>query len=297
MNGTVFIAVIFAAVLHASWNAIVKGSDDKFLSMTAVVLGHAPFALVALGWVWTTPAIAAWPFVVGSALLHVGYQLFLLWAYRIGDLSHVYPIARGSAPIVVTLISVFLLGEHFSPLQLVAVSLVGAGIMSLLMARNGDGLRNGKAAILALVTSAFIAGYTLVDGLGARLAGTPIGFFAWSTILNALLFAVIVMTMKPGLLRRVWPEARNTMAIGGGASFIAYAIAVWGFTQAPIALVAALRETSIVFALLIGVLVMKERLNLAKLLSTFITASGAILLRLAPRRPAYNLLGSGAFAI
>jgi drug/metabolite transporter (DMT)-like permease len=280
MSGTVFLAVIFAAVLHASWNAMVKGSADNFLSMTAVVLGHAPFALLAFGWV-SAPAIVAWPFVVGSALLHVGYYLFLLWAYRIGDLSHVYPIARGAAPIIVTLISVFLLGEGLSPLQLSAVVLIGTGIMSLLMVRDGDGLRNGKAAILALATSAFIAGYTLVDGLGARKAGSPIGFFAWSTILSALLFALIMMITKPGLLRRVWPEARTTAAIGGGASFIAYAIAVWGFTQAPIALVAALRETSIIFALLIGVLVMKERLNLAKLLSTFITASGAILLRLA----------------
>jgi drug/metabolite transporter (DMT)-like permease len=281
MNGTVFFGVILAAVLHASWNAIVKSSDDKFLSMSAVVLGHAPFALLAFAWVWAMPALAAWPFVIGSALLHVGYQFFLLWAYRIGDLSHVYPIARGSAPIVVTVISVLVLGERLSPLQLLAVALIGAGIMSLLIVRDGDGLRNGKAAILALATSAFIAGYTLVDGIGAREAGTPIGFYAWSTILNALLFAVIMMIAKPGLLRRVWPEARKTMAVGGGASFIAYAIAVWGFTQAPIALVAALRETSIIFALLIGVLVMKERLNLAKLLSTFITASGAVLLRLA----------------
>ena len=196
-------------------------------------------------------------------------------------MSQVYPIARGTAPIIVTLVSIVVIGEILTPMQLTAVALIAAGIMSLLVVRGSDGLRNGKAAGLALTTSVFIAGYTLIDGLGARVAGTALGFYAYATILNAVVFATIMAVAKPGLLTRVWPEARLTALIGGGASFVAYAIAVWGFTRAPIALVAALRETSIIIALLISVVVMKERLNLTKLVSTFVTMAGAILLRVA----------------
>ncbi len=280
MDATVFFAVIFAAFLHASWNAVVKSSADKYLSMTAVVLGHAPLAIGLLGFV-PLPAAASIPYMIVSTALHQGYQLFLLWSYRAGDMSQVYPIARGTAPIVVTVISVGLLGERLSPLEMWAVGLIAIGIMSLLLVRGGDGLRNPKAATLALTTSAFIAGYTLVDGLGARAAGSPVGFYAWEAILNALTFAGIMLVYKPGLLQRVWPEARMTALIGGGASFVAYAIAVWGFTRAPIALVAALRETSIILALLIGVFVMKERLDIGKLVSTIVTMAGAIILRVA----------------
>lgn len=280
MDAVVFSAVILAAVLHASWNAVVKTASDKYLSMTAVVLGHAPLAMCLIPFV-PAPEMASIPYMLVSVALHQGYQLFLLWSYRAGDLSQVYPIARGTAPMVVTAVSVLVLGEHLTLVQLTAVVLIGSGIMSLLVVRGHDGLRNPKAAQLALTTSGFIAGYTLCDGLGARVAGSPVGFYAWESILNALSFAVIISVIRPGVLPRVWPEARMTMLVGGTASFVAYAIAVWAFTRAPIALVAALRETSIVVALLIGVVVMKERLDLTKMVSTVITTAGAILLRVA----------------
>ena len=277
MDGFVFLAVIVAAGFHASWNAMVKASVDKYLAMTAIVLGHTPLALVSLGWV-AVPAVASWPHIVASTILHVGYQLYLLRAYRVGDLSLVYPIARGTAPVIVALVAVFLLGEALSPVHVLAVGLISIGIISLVFVRDSDGLRNSKAASLALITSGFVAGYSLVDGLGARLSGAPVAFYAWGTILNAVVFAIVMAMTQPGLLQRVWPEARTTALIGGSASFIAYAIAIWAFTQAPIAVVAALRETSIMFALFIGVIVMKERFSLIKLVSTVLTVSGAILL-------------------
>ena len=279
MPSTVFFAVLFAAVLHASWNAVIKNSADKYLSMTAVVVGHAPLALLALPFV-TPPDIATWPYIALSIALHTGYQLFLLWAYRIGDMSQVYPIARGTAPIIVTLVSVLLLGEHLTPWQMLAVALIGLGIMSLMLVRNHDGLRNSSAAGLALITSLFIAGYTLTDGYGGR-ASTALGFYAYATLLNSIVFACIMAAIKPGLVSRIWPEARATMLMGGSASVLAYAIAMWGFTQAPIALVAALRETSIIAALLISTVVMKERLDLIKLVATFVTLAGAVVLRVA----------------
>lgn len=280
MDATVFFAVLFAAVLHASWNAIVKNASDKYLSMTAVVLGHAPLAALMIPFV-PAPSIESVPYMVASTLMHTGYQVFLLWGYRAGDMSQVYPIARGTAPIIVTLISIFALGEHLTAMQLTAVALIGLGIMSLLAVRGHDGLRNAKAGVLALITSVFIAGYTMTDGMGARVAQTGVGFYSYATIVNAAVFAAIMAIAKPGLLGRIMPEAGKSLLIGGAASFIAYAIAVWGFTRAPIALVAALRETSIIVALLISVFVMKERLDLAKLVSTFITAAGAVVLRLA----------------
>ncbi len=280
MDAAVFFAVLFAAVLHASWNAIVKNASDKYLSMTAVVLGHAPLAVLMIPFV-PTPSLASVPYIAVSTLLHAGYQVFLLWGYRAGDMSQVYPIARGTAPIIVTLVSIFVLGEHLTPMQITAVALIGLGIMSLLAVRGHDGLRNAKAGGLALMTSVFIAGYTLTDGLGGRVAQTGVGFYAYATIVNAAVFAAIMAITRPGLLGRIVPEAGKTLLIGGSASFIAYAIAMWGFTRAPIPLVAALRETSIIVALLISVVVMKERLDLAKLVSTFVTAAGAIVLRLA----------------
>jgi drug/metabolite transporter (DMT)-like permease len=274
----VLLVVLFAAALHATWNALVKSAPDKLISMTAVVLGHAPFALLALPFV-SLPDIASVPYILAGAALHVGYQLFLFWAYRQGDLTQVYPIARGTAPLIVAGFSVMVFRETLSTLQVIAITTIGCGIMSLVLVRGSQGLHNPKGAALALVTGCFVASYSMVDGYGARAAGTAVGFYAWETILNAVAFAGIVAAMSPGVLGRTIRNHKKVMAIGGGASFAAYALVVWAFTQAPIAVVTALRETSIVFALLIGVFFLKERLSLVKLVSAMLTMLGALMLR------------------
>jgi drug/metabolite transporter (DMT)-like permease len=274
----VMLVVLFAAALHATWNAMVKGSSDKLVSMTAVVLGHAPFALLALPFV-ALPDAASIPYIFAGAALHIGYQLFLLWAYRQGDLSQVYPIARGVEPLLVAAASVLLFRETLTTMQLAAIATIGCGIMSLVLVRGGQGLHSPKGALLALVTGCFVAGYSMVDGYGARIAGTPVGFYAWLTILNAVAFAGIVAVTSPGVLRITLRDNRKIMALGGGGSFAAYALVVWAFTQAPIAVVTALRETSIIFALLIGVFVLKERLSLQKMASVMLTMMGALMLR------------------
>jgi drug/metabolite transporter (DMT)-like permease len=280
METTVFLIVLVAALLHATWNAVVKGGADKHLGMTAVVLGHIPISIVAILLV-PLPDFASWPYFLAGIVLHIGYQLFLLNSYRIGDLTQVYPIARGTAPILVALVSVLVLGVTLTTSQLLPVFMIAIGIMSLTFVRQRDGLRNPRAAALAFVTGCFIAGYSLNDGLGAREAGTAVGFYAWLSLVNAVLFAGIMRVMKPGLLTRVPTEGLRAFLFGGPASFAAYALVVWAFTQAPIALVTALRETSIIAALLIGVFFLKERLDLAKVASTVITLTGAILLRFA----------------
>ena len=280
MTLTVFIAVIGAALLHASWNALVKSGADKLMSLTAVILGHLPFAVIAIA---VSPPIdlVALPYIAVGIALHMGYQVFLLYAYGAGDFTQVYPIARGSAPLIVAAVSVLALGATLQSAELIAIVLISAGIISLALVRSADGARNQRAAGFALITGCFIASYSMVDGLGARVAGTALGYFGWLALGNSIALGIAVAIKAPRTYANLLQNGQRLFWIGGGASFAAYAIVTWAFTQAPIALVTALRETSIIFALLIGVFFLKERINLIKVLSTMTVLIGAALLRLA----------------
>jgi drug/metabolite transporter (DMT)-like permease len=280
MTTLTFLAVIAAAALHALWNAVVKGSGDTYLSMTAVMLGQAASGLVLLPF-YAFPAQESWSFLALGIFLHLGYQIFLLQSYKFGDLTQVYPIARGSAPLIVAGFSLVVLGVEMSRMEWIAILVIGLGIMSLVAVRKSDGMRNGKAGLLAFATGCFIAAYSLSDGIGARLTDSAIGYFAWLSMLNGLLYMAVIRHLKPGTISAVPRQGKKAFFIGGGASFAAYALVVWAFTQAPIAMVTALRETSIIFALLIGVFFLNERFNLGKFISTILTVAGAILLRLA----------------
>ena len=280
MSLTVFIAVLGAAILHAGWNALVKSGQDKLMSMAAIVIGHLPFGMMVLLFV-PLPSLQSLPYLIASIFLHAGYQLFLLNSYKVGDLTQVYPIARGSAPLIVTLFSFVVLGLHLGVLQLLSVILIVVGIISLGLARNELGNKNYVATRLALTTGLFIASYSIVDGLGARVAESSWGFYSCLTIGNAILAIMFLIISSPKTFISLYYNGMLTFIVGGGASFLCYGVVTWAFTQAPIALVTALRETSIVFALLIGVIFLRERLNLVKVFSTFLTLSGTILLRFA----------------
>lgn len=218
---------------------------------------------------------------MGGVALHFGYQLFLIAGYRAGDLTLVYPIARGSAPLIVTAVSIGFLGVSFTRLELTGVALIALGLAALAIVRGAAGARNPRAVVMALCTGLFIAAYSLLDGIGARVATTALGFWSWAAIGNAIALTVWTALMRPRSLTRLRSDRKVIASglIGGTASFIAYGLVIWAFTQAPIALVTALRETSIVFAMLIGVGILKERVDLAKVVSTMITIAGAILLR------------------
>lgn len=257
-----------------------EGGADQTLSMGAIVIGHMPIAMATLPFV-TTPAAQCLPYLFGGILLHFGYQLFLLKSYQLGDLTQVYPIARGSAPLIVALLSMTLLGLHLNYVESLAIMIIGAGIISLALVRQSDGIQNWKAASVALITGGFIAAYSLVDGLGARLAGSSLGFYCWLAIGNGLLMIAFLALRSPRTLLAIPRRGMPIVFVGGGASFVAYALVTWAFTEAPIALVTALRETSIIFALLIGVFFLKERLSLLKVFSTMTTLLGALLLRFA----------------
>ena len=280
MTTFVFFSVLFAAVLHASWNALVKSRGDKLVAMTAVTVGHAPLAILALPFI-PAPAPESWPWLLASVLFHSGYQAFLILSYRLGDYTQVYPIARGTGPTLVALISIFALGIVLDGNAILAIFLITLGIFGLTLVRGTDGLRNPKAVAAAFITGCFIAGYSLIDGLGAREAGTAFGYIAWMTILNAVVFATGIGIARPQALKETFTTALPTLFIGGSASVIAYVIVVWAMTQAPIAMVTALRETSTIAALFIGVLFLGEKLSFGKICATLITLSGVLLLRLA----------------
>lgn len=276
----VFLIVLIAALFHATWNAFVKVDGDRLLFM-AVLLAGGGIAALAAALVLPMPNPESWPYIALSVLLHQGYNAFLLLAYRHGDLSHVYPLARGSAPLIVAAVSVGIIGEALSGTGLVAVVLMGLGIMSLAFARGAQQLRNPVAAAFALATGVFIAAYTLTDGIGARLSGSAAAYAAWLLGLEwipLVLYAAVTRRRK-GLahVRRIWKPA----VLMGLLSVAAYAAAIWAMTVAPIALVAALRETSIIFALLFGVVMLKEPVNLVRVAATFATLGGAVLIRLA----------------
>jgi drug/metabolite transporter (DMT)-like permease len=267
-----------AAFLHAGWNALVKNSSDKFASMSSVMIGHFPFAVLLILYS-PLPLGASWPYVIAGAVLHTGYQLFLLFSYRLGDLTQVYPIARGSAPLIIAFVSVTFLGVKLGAMQLLGVLVIGSGLMSLVIVRGKQGLGNRAAGLMAFGTGCFIASYSLVDGTGARLAATAFGFYGWMSVINSVMFVAIISVIRPGSVRGAFANGRRMMLLGGGGSLVAYSLVTWAFTQAPIALVSALRETSIIFALLIGVMFLKERVDLAKILSVSLALIGAVLLR------------------
>ena len=272
--------VLCAALLHAGWNFLVKRSEDPYQGMCAVVLGRVPFGLAVLVFSPFIPASASFYVVIG-ALLHVGYQLFLQHSYRFGDLSQVYPMARGSAPLIVALISVSFLNVSYDGFQIAALALIAVGLIILAWRGFSPGAETRyRGALLAVAAGTFIASYTLIDGLGARIAGTALGYYGSVTVLNALVYAVTMNRLKPGLVNFVIKHHWLQSLASGGASFSAYALVVWAFTREPIALVAALRETSILFSVLLGVGLLKERLTVMKTLAFVSTVTGVALLRL-----------------
>lgn len=273
-----FLTVLFAAVLHATWNALVKSNGDKVVSMTAVALGRAPLALLAIPFV-PFPHRDSWLLLGLSVVVHVVYQLSLMRAYRLGDFTQVYPIARGSAPALVTLVSLFGLGVTLTFHQIAAICLILSGIFCLSLLKQTDGLRNSKAVIAALITGCCIASYSLLDGLGARAAGTSVGYIAWMSIMSTVIFSTIIGIHRPDALKAAFAKDQIKTWFGGASSVFAYVLVVWAMTQAPIAVVTALRETSTIFALFIGVLFLKESLTIGKAVATLLTLAGVLLLR------------------
>lgn len=280
MSLGVFLAVLGAAFLHAAWNGLIRtGTPGQSRLQNLLVMGLVQGAIgVVLLCLAPWPAQQVWPWILAAAALHSGYKLCLSAAYDHGDLSRVYPLARGSAPLMVLGASAAVGADSLTGGEVLAVLVLVAGILTMAL----GALRQGESRRLipwALATAAMTTGYTLVDGLGARTAGDLAQFLGWTFALDGLFFALAVAALRgPGLFRvSALGWARGALA--ASASLGAYAVVVWAMTQAPIALVGALRESSILFAMLIGWRLFGEPMGRDKALAGGLILSGVALMR------------------
>ncbi len=278
MQTSVFLAVLFAALLHASWNAVIRAGSNRFQGVLLLTVSQGVMG-IAMAVFLPFPQGEVWLWLLASGALHAGYKVFLAAAYTHGDLSRVYPIARGVTPMIVVLAGFFWLSDLLVNKEYAGIALIGLGV--ILMARGVFSSGEARALIpYALGSALCTAGYSMVDGLGARVAGNATQFTAWLFIFDALLFTTGTLA-KSGT--RQLRASRRSWLIGGFAgvlSLITYWIAVWAMTVAPIALVTALRETSVLFAVLIGVFLMKERADVGKLIAAIAIVCGIILIRI-----------------
>ncbi|HEX2546128.1 MAG TPA: EamA family transporter [Ramlibacter sp.] len=273
----VALAVLFGAMLHASWNALVKSGADKaldtaLLNFTGVVLAIP--ILVFTGW----PADAAWPWLLASTAIHLAYYSLLVSAYEHGELALTYPLMRGAAPVLVALGSATVFGETLTPGGWAGVLGVSCGVLLLGLSRT---TAPGRAVLLALLNAVVIAGYTVIDAQGVRASGNAAAYVSALFVLNALPFGVLVLVRRGR--SAAWAHARRrapVALIGAAASLGSYAIALWAMTRAPVATVAALRETSVLFAALLGTWLLKEAFTPRRALGTAVIVAGVMALRL-----------------
>jgi drug/metabolite transporter (DMT)-like permease len=266
------VLALTAALLHASWNAMLRSGGDRF---QAIVVMSAGSSLAALPWALHVgvPIGAAWPMLIISAILHVGYNLALVWAYRHGELGQVYPLARGAAPLLVTLSAALFVGEHLPLPAVLGICLVSVGILSL------AGAKTGRAALIpAFLTSLFIAGYTLTDGLGARASTDPSGYAAWLFVIDAPPMLAIYWFQRGRFLPPILTREAAKAAAGGVVSLLAYGLVIVAVAVAPMGAVSALRETSVLAAALLGRFFLGETLTGPRLAGCSLVAIGAVCL-------------------
>jgi drug/metabolite transporter (DMT)-like permease len=267
--------VLAAAAMHAGWNALVKGAADRTVTLGLIATGHViPAAFIV--WLVPPPDPAAISYIVASTVIHWGYYVFLNLSYRWADLSFAYPVARGIAPVLIALGAVFAADEYLAPLAWAGIATVSAGILTLAAVRRAE--PRGLAA--ALTTGLIIAAYSIADGLGIRVSGSPIGYVAWLFLAEVFVAVFVLATRR----RRLAALPRRTIAIGlagGMISALAYGLVLYAKTLAPLGIVSALRETSVIFAAMIGVLLMGEGPAGRRILAALIVAAGIMLLTIA----------------
>ena len=259
MSFAVSMAVLLAALLHASWNAMIKGGGDVLHDTAGIIVGAM---LIALPFVFLVPlpVAAAWPYIAASVTVHLAYYWLMISAYRAGDLSLVYPLMRGVAPLITAVAGIVVLGEFPATVAWLGMVLISVGVF--LLGYRALGHAPSRAAVVfALANAAVIALYTLIDGQGARVSGNAWSYIVWLFVLDGLPFSLwMLATRRATFVAHLRNRSRRAL-VGGGLSAAAYAISVWAMTKAPVALVASLRETSVLFAALISVRLLRERLS------------------------------------
>lgn len=280
MSTEVMVIVLFSALLHAGWNALVRASSDKFLASLHVVCGAGALGLVVLPGL-PMPAPASWPWLLASGLIHVVYFSLVARAYQGADLGFAYPLMRGTAPALTALVAAGWLGESPSAGGWAGIVLICTGVLLLAGRALRSGTHHPPAMLAALANAGVISLYTVVDGLGVRLSGHAFSYTAWVFLLTAVFMLGTALVWRgPSALRSLAGGGRAVL-LGGAGTLGAYGLALWAMAQAPIALVAALRETSIVFGALISVLFLHEGLSRLRLASVLLVCAGAVALKLA----------------
>jgi drug/metabolite transporter (DMT)-like permease len=279
LTAGITLIVLGAGFLHASWNAILKSSvgGDAVLDTTAVVAGSSLWGLVVVPFV-AMPDVAAWKYILASSVIHFGYYVTLAQAYRVGDLSFAYPLMRGTAPLIVTLFGSLFLRELPSAHMMLGIVLISAGVLSIAFVQRRA--HPAAAAYWAFANAAIIACYTLVDGAGARASGNALSYVTWLIFLEGIPFIVWVIARRGKPAVAYLRNSKRTALLGGGCSLAAYGIVLWAMTRAPIAAVAALRETSVLFAALIGSLVLKESFGWRRFAGAATVVAGIFALKL-----------------
>jgi len=279
MNNTVFLFVLFSAILHAIWNSMASKYKNKNVSIPAIVYGHVPACIVAVI-ILPMPSVESFPYIILSALIHQGYQNFLLTAYQTGKFTTVYPVARGFGPLVATVISIIFLGVYLKVFTLLSILLISAGVIFIGIFSKSV-LKNHKILYTSLTTGVFIGIYSVVDGYGARISTSAISYMSWVFIFSALFFPIVLKFRKQkNILKKTLNEGKVIFWVGGFFSYVAYVITVWAFTKAPIPMVSALRESSIIFAIFIGYFYLKEKISLYKIISILLIFAGVLGLKL-----------------
>jgi|SRR5579863_1566704 drug/metabolite transporter (DMT)-like permease len=279
MESLVFVAVLFAAACHAGWNALIKVGLDPLSTTTLIAIGAAAVSLVCLP-LAGTPAFQAWPWLGASAIIHLLYFAALIESYRTGELGQVYPIARGAAPLMTAIVSTAFVGEHLGLLGWSGIVTLAAGVL-LLSARGGRGIGqlDRRAVGYALLTALTICAYSVTDGIGVRLSQNPPAYVQLLFVANAIaLVPYALWRDRSGIgaaMRRFWLRG----LAGGAMQALSYGIVLWAMTLAPIALVASLRETSVLFGAIIAVLVLKEPLRTARVAAAVLIVFGLVLIR------------------
>jgi drug/metabolite transporter (DMT)-like permease len=267
---SVLLVVLIGALLHASWNLLVKAGRDKQVTTAVVYISAGVMAGLALPFL-ARPAPASWPYLAASTVTELLYGIVLAAAYRVGDLSHAYPLMRGTAPLLVALGSTVLVGEHLSASLRIGVAVMSCAIISLIFDARAQP-QSAAATALAILNAFLIATYTVIDGVGSRKSNAPVAYSLW-----LFLFIAVPWLLWMAYRTRRWSDVRAEILpglVGGACSLASYTVALWAMTRAPIAAVAAVRETSIVFGLVLGAIVLRERVTWIRAVAVLAIALG-----------------------
>lgn len=279
MENFVFVAVLFAAACHAGWNALIKVGLDPLSTTALIAIGAAAVSLVGLPFAGI-PAAAAWPWLAVSSFVHLFYFAGLSESYRSGDLGQVYPLARGSAPLLTAMVSAACLGERLNPAGWIGIATLAAGVL-FMSARGGRDIvqLDRRAVGFALFTALTICAYSVIDGIGVRLSSNPPAYVLWLFIANAITLVPYALwrsqSKVTAVLGRFWLRG----LFGGALQALSYGIVLWAMTLAPIAIVASLRETSVLFGAVIAIFALKEPLLAVRIVAAALILCGLILIR------------------